>query len=179
MAENKWIPEFELETIEPKATVLLPAQKVRYLAEIAEGGRRIASTLEDKCAYAAKAQHYYESLSALADKALPEKLEKYPQDLLEETNSDESLLFLRRQYNYALRSIGEQRKLLLEWPKRLKSIRDDQYSYEVRGKNVTGENYVAVLGTSGRYNDSGAMYSDLNFHIYSGKITTFNITGIR
>jgi len=45
--------------------------------------------------------------------------------------------------------------------------------------NVTGENYVAVLGTSGRYNDSGAMYSNLNFHIYSGKIMTFNITGIR
>ena len=45
--------------------------------------------------------------------------------------------------------------------------------------NVTGKSYQAVITTSGKYNDSGAMYANLNFHLYSGKIPSLNITGIR
>ena len=45
--------------------------------------------------------------------------------------------------------------------------------------NVTGDNYKIVAETSGRYNDSGAMYANLNLHIYSGKKLTVGITGMR
>jgi len=45
--------------------------------------------------------------------------------------------------------------------------------------NVTGDNYKIVIETSGEYNDSGAMYANLNLHIYSGKKMTVGITGIR
>ncbi len=143
--EDKWKPELDLQTIEPKATLLLPANKVRYLAEIAENGRSIEETLEYKCNQAANAQHYYESLVALKDESIPEKLESYPASLLTEDDFDKSLIALRRKYNEALNGIGGEIDLLLSWPDRLKSITEEQYSYEVRGKRITGENYKTSL----------------------------------
>ena len=69
--EKVWLPKLDLDTIEPKATVLLPGKKVRYLSEIAENGRAVDSTIEYKCGRAAEAQHYYESLLGLEDTYLP------------------------------------------------------------------------------------------------------------
>ena len=59
---------------------------------------------------------------------------------------DRSLLTLRQRYQDAVQSLtNENLKLLREWPQRLKSITDEHFSYDVRGKAVTGENYRQSL----------------------------------
>ena len=41
LPRESWTPAIELTEKEPRATVLIPAQRTRYLAEISEQGRAI------------------------------------------------------------------------------------------------------------------------------------------
>ncbi|MBE1159922.1 methylmalonyl-CoA mutase family protein [Dyella acidiphila] len=72
-----WQPKLDTTLKEPRATVLIPGARVRYLAEIAEQGRGINSGIESEAEFASKAQHYYESLKELGDPKLPRPLERY------------------------------------------------------------------------------------------------------
>jgi isobutyryl-CoA mutase len=63
---------------EPRATVLIPGQRVRYLAEIAEQGRAINKAIETQSEIADRAQSYWQSLRDLDDPALPTALDTYP-----------------------------------------------------------------------------------------------------
>ncbi|MEY2115627.1 MULTISPECIES: methylmalonyl-CoA mutase family protein [Rhodanobacter] len=74
---EKWTPQIDTTLKEPRATVLIPGSRVRYLAEIAEQGRAINKGIETQAEYASKAQHYYESLKELDDDKLPRPLEPY------------------------------------------------------------------------------------------------------
>ena len=140
-----WDPAINTDQREPRATVLIPGKRVRYLAEIAEQGRGINDGIEMLCEAANRAQHTFEALRELEDEALPEKLEPYTQSALTE-GGDKSLLTLRQRYNAALDDIGaEGRSLLLEWPARLEGITSETFSYQVRGKDITGDNYVTSL----------------------------------
>ena len=67
---------------EPRATVLIPGQRVRYLAEIAEQGRAINRAIETQAEIADRAQSYWQSLRDLEDPALPPALDLYPADCL-------------------------------------------------------------------------------------------------
>ncbi|MGR8920438.1 MAG: methylmalonyl-CoA mutase family protein [Gammaproteobacteria bacterium] len=140
-----WTPAIDVSEREPKATVLIPGARVRYLAEIAEQGRGINAGIETRCEAANRAQHTYEALKELEDEALPEALEPYAQAALTE-GGDRTLLTLRQRYNAALDDMGaEARQLLLEWPARYEGITAEKYSYEVRGKTITGDNYRESL----------------------------------
>ena len=75
-AEN-WSPDIDTSVKAPKATVLIPGQRTRYLAEIAEQGRTISSDIVGQAEAASKAQNYYESLQALKDEHLPEPFARY------------------------------------------------------------------------------------------------------
>ena len=75
-----WQPQLDTTLKEPRATVLIPGARVRYLAEIAEQGRGINSEIEREAEFASKAQHYYESLKELEDPKLPRPLERYEHD---------------------------------------------------------------------------------------------------
>ncbi|MHB1273790.1 MAG: methylmalonyl-CoA mutase family protein [Rhodanobacter sp.] len=72
-----WQPRLDTTLKSPRATVLIPGARVRYLAEIAEQGRAINHSIESQAEYASKAQHYYESLKELGDDKLPKPLELY------------------------------------------------------------------------------------------------------
>ncbi|MHB1056285.1 MAG: methylmalonyl-CoA mutase family protein [Rhodanobacter sp.] len=74
---EKWSPQLDTTLKEPRATVLIPGSRVRYLAEIAEQGRSINSGIERQAEYASKAQHYYEALKELGDPQLPRPLDLY------------------------------------------------------------------------------------------------------
>ena len=142
---EKWIPALDISLKEPRATVLIPGARTRYLAEIAEQGRGVNNGIEHKAERASQAQHCYEALRTIGDEALPAMCEPYPQETLTESG-DRSLSTLRQRYNSALDDIGaEARNLLMEWPSRLKGITDDEYAYEVRGKTITGSNYKESL----------------------------------
>lgn len=72
-----WKPELDTTLKEPRATVLIPGSRVRYLAEIAEQGRAINSAIARQAEFASKAQHYYEALKELGDDKLPRPLDLY------------------------------------------------------------------------------------------------------
>ncbi|MBK7146094.1 MAG: methylmalonyl-CoA mutase family protein [Xanthomonadales bacterium] len=82
LPEAKWTPDIDTSLREPRATVLIPGNRTRYLAEIAEQGRGINRSVESQSEIASKAQSYYEALRDLEDPALPKPLELYaPQAL--------------------------------------------------------------------------------------------------
>jgi len=177
----KWTPQLDTTLKEPRATVLIPGARVRYLAEIAEQGRGINGSIEKQADAASRAQHYWESLREIGDTKLPKALDLFAADDLllaayphpdplpqagegDENTSpargrgraegagegafapDRTLLTLRQRYQDAVQSLtNENLKLLRDWPQRLKSITDEHFSYDVRGKAVTGENYRQSL----------------------------------
>jgi isobutyryl-CoA mutase len=75
-------PAIDTSLREPRATVLIPGNRVRYLAEIAEQGRGINRQIETQAETADRAQSYWQSLHDLGDTALPKSLELYATDAL-------------------------------------------------------------------------------------------------
>jgi len=145
-------PQVDTTVKEPRATVLIPGKRVRYLAEIAEQGRAINADARRMAEAASKAQHYYESLKELEDKKLPRELDAYQStDMLSHigTNapiSDRSLLLLRQRYNEAVKELSPDAILLLrEWPARRESVQAEFNEYTVRGKAITVQNYRETL----------------------------------
>uniref|UniRef100_UPI002607F636 methylmalonyl-CoA mutase family protein n=1 Tax=Metallibacterium sp. TaxID=2940281 RepID=UPI002607F636 len=132
---------------EPRATVLIPGSRVRYLAEIAEQGRGVNARIEREAEAASRARHYYESLKALGDSELPEPLYVYPQDALRVPSPESRIpLELRQRYNEALQSLSaEALALLREWPARKASVTAEVTEYQVRGKAIRVENYRESL----------------------------------
>ncbi|MGH8363392.1 MAG: methylmalonyl-CoA mutase family protein, partial [Gammaproteobacteria bacterium] len=204
-----WRPELDTSIKEPRATVLIPGARVRYLAEISEQGRAINQDIDRQGEAAGRAQHYYEVLRELGDPQLPSPLGLYDSsDFLPSPSgrgaggegssatvtpakagvqsksvreahshsehldsgfrrNDENNLFpsprggeragvrgeeefsfitLRQRYQDAVKSLStEALHLLREWPQRLKSITDEHYTYQVRGKAIEGSNYIESL----------------------------------
>ncbi|HMM68036.1 MAG TPA: methylmalonyl-CoA mutase family protein, partial [Dokdonella sp.] len=135
---------------EPRATVLIPGARVRYLAEIAEQGRGINREIEKQSEIADRAQAYWQSLHDIDDPNLPDQLDLYDSASLlppgEGKAVDRSLLTLRQRYNDSIQSLSaDSLRLLRGWPARLKSITDEFTEYEVRGKAIKVENYSESL----------------------------------
>ena len=142
---GEWTPEVDTSVKAPKATVLIPGQRTRYLAEIAEQGRSINSGIDRQAEAASKAQNYYESLKALQDEHLPEPFARYVSFALR-GEADRSLLLLRQRYDSAISELSEDAvRLLKSWPERKAGLRTEQYSYEVRGREITGSNFRESL----------------------------------
>ena len=143
--EQAWVPTLDTALKEPRATVLIPANRTRYLAEIAEQGRGVNNAVEQQCDAANCAQHTYEALKALDDVEIPDAFAPYPPAVLT-AGGDGSMLTLRQRYNAALDDMGpEAGQLLGEWPARYRGITDEKYGYEVRGKMIEGDNYSVSL----------------------------------
>ncbi|MEO8669659.1 MAG: methylmalonyl-CoA mutase family protein [Tahibacter sp.] len=146
-------PNIDTTLKEPRATVLIPGQRVRYLAEIAEQGRSINADAERQAAAASKAQSCFDALREIGDAGLPRALDMYdPADLLpghaegSSAAPDRSLLLLRQRYNEAIKELStDSVTLLREWPGRYKSVTDPVTEYEVRGKKIRVDNYVESL----------------------------------
>ena len=132
----------ELTTREP----LIPGSRVRYLAEIAQGGRAVSRRIEQQAQAAERAHGVYRSLSALADASLPPPLDRYADASLSEATADETRRALRSAYNAALDEVGADGIAELKrWPARVEGATADTYSYKVRDRLVTGDNYTESL----------------------------------
>ena len=143
-----WQPQVDTSLKEPRATVLIPGARIRYLAEIAEQGRAINASIGRQAEAADRAQAMWQALHELGDGKLPKALDLFHTDDVAQgaADTDRSLLTLRQRYNDALQSLtAESLKLLREWPARLKSITDDTTAYEVRGKSIEVTNYRESL----------------------------------
>jgi methylmalonyl-CoA mutase len=125
---------------------LIPAARNRYLAEIAANGRGAKAEITRRAVAARRAQGLYESLRALRDARLPAPLERFGEETLGEPGADATRRELRAAYNAALDEIGTDGiRELKRWPERARTVSDPQYSYRVRGKVITGDNYTETL----------------------------------
>ncbi len=125
---------------------LVPGERSRYLAEIAQEGREARARIEAQVTAARRAAGLYEALKSLRDAALPAPLAAYPPALLEEGAADASRRELRTHYNHALEAIGSEALAELRaWPGRARAATEASYSYKVRERLVTGENYTESL----------------------------------
>ncbi|KRG61781.1 methylmalonyl-CoA mutase [Stenotrophomonas humi] len=139
-------PQIDTTLKEPRATVLIPGSRVRYLAEIAEQGRGINARIDSQAEVAERAQSLWQALKELGEAALPGALDLYPADALTDAAADNSIRTLRQRYNDAVQSLdSEALRLLREWPARLKSITEPVNEYQVRGKTIRVENYRESL----------------------------------
>ncbi len=99
-----WTPEIDTRVKEPRATVLIPASRQRYLADIVDSGRGVKQSIERQAEAAAQAQNMYLALEAVADTDLPAMLGLYKPELISET-SERSLKVLRERYNQAVHEL--------------------------------------------------------------------------
>ncbi len=138
-----WTASLTSEEKEPRAIAIIPGNRTRYLAEISEQGRDINRQIGDQAAIAGKLQSLYTALEELADSDLPEPLKPYADQALE---GDDARVELRRRYQDLLGALSQEAVTLLrEWPGRRAATKTPTYSYEVRGKSVTGENFRESL----------------------------------
>ncbi len=139
-------PDIDTRLKEPRATVLIPGARVRYLAEIAEQGRGINARIDSQAEVAERAQSLWQALKELGDAAQPGALDLYAADALTDDSVDNSVRTLRQRYNDAVQSLdSDALRLLREWPARLKSITEPVNEYQVRGKTIAVENYRESL----------------------------------
>ncbi|MEZ5076754.1 MAG: methylmalonyl-CoA mutase family protein [Solirubrobacterales bacterium] len=120
---DRFDPGLEPESRQPLGNALIPGSHTRYLAEIAEQGRKIDGEVERLAELAARAQHLEEALKALGENAE-----------------------LRAAYERTLAELGpEAVELLRGWDERIASITAENYSYTVRGREIAGSNYRETL----------------------------------
>jgi methylmalonyl-CoA mutase len=143
--EKTWSPDINTDNKEPRSTAAIPGARIRYLAEIAEQGRAANNEVESQATIASRAQHVFEALKLLEDAKLPDELELYKADHLTE-GEDRSLIVLRQRYQEAISDLSsESIRLLREWPARKAGVKSEQYSYTVRGREITGNNFIESL----------------------------------
>jgi len=164
--EQAWMPAIETDVKEPRSTALIPGNRQRYLAEIAEQGRAANQHVESRAEFASSAQSLHNALVELEDPALPDALQPFDDtesvtDL--PTGMRAAVVQLRRAYNEKLDALGsESLELLRGWPEKLDRITAETYSYTVRGREITGKNYRESLSgheipkiAAARYRDWG------------------------
>jgi len=74
---EQWTSKLDTTLKEPRATVLIPGARVRYLAEIAEQGRAINAAIEKQAEAADRAQSFWQALHEIGDPKLPKQLALY------------------------------------------------------------------------------------------------------
>jgi len=125
---------------------LIPGARTRYLAEIAQAGRAARLRIEMQAQAASRAHGLYQALASLKDAALPAPLERVSAAALQDPHADDTRRQLRAAYNAALDEVGaEAVSELAAWPARVAAASAETYTYPVRGRDVTGENYSQSL----------------------------------
>ena len=129
-----------------KCEPLIPGTRTRYLADIAQHGRGLRARIEEQVEAARRAFGMFEALKTLHDAQLPGELERFSEAALTDTAADGTKRELRAAYNKALDAMGSDAVGELKaWPARVRSATDETYSYKVRDRVVTGENYTESL----------------------------------
>jgi isobutyryl-CoA mutase len=120
---DRWDPRLDPAVHEPRGNALIPGQRVRYLAEIAEQGRGINARVEELAELAARLQHLDAAIKILGE------------------NEE-----LQATYEQTRKELGPEALELLEtWDERIAGITAENFSYEVRGREITGPNYRETL----------------------------------
>ncbi|MEE8118672.1 MAG: methylmalonyl-CoA mutase family protein [Gammaproteobacteria bacterium] len=145
LSPEQWTLKTEFSESGKEHKAIIPGSRERYLAEIAENGRSVHAYIKKQADIASLAHACYRSMQALSEKSLAAPLEP-----IKSTGTgkeiDPALRALRKQYNECVEKLdAEAMQLLQQWPEIHKSARAEQYSYSVRGREITGDNYTKSL----------------------------------
>lgn len=138
-------PDFA-RNIEGNVSALIPANRNRYLAEIADNGRKQDVFLAEQSQLATKAQHLYESLNELSDPDLPTPLELFSDQALSASSDHQEFLLLRQRYNTCITQLDSKLIISLKaWPQMKQGVTSEHFEYKVRDNLIKGDNYRQSL----------------------------------
>jgi methylmalonyl-CoA mutase len=128
----------------PEPQAIVPPERTRYLAEIAETVRGYRARAERDTAAARRAFGLSEALRALGDSP-PEGATPYDATQLSDGAAPE-IAALRRRRDQELASLSAAARAELErWPETRARYAAEQQTYEVRGREIPVRNHVASL----------------------------------
>ncbi|ROR97921.1 methylmalonyl-CoA mutase [Sinobacterium caligoides] len=166
-AAGDWLPATAAQQRASDYRPLIPANRSRYLAEIAALGRERQAHAESQAQWARRLQQYHASLAAVGDELLPVLLSGYTTRQLQR-DGEQTLRRLRQHYQQALEQLSEESLALLrQWPQQRQAVCAPRHQYQVRGQTVEGDNYRQSLAAQSvskvavpKYRDWGEL---LNF----------------
>ncbi|HJV90831.1 MAG TPA: methylmalonyl-CoA mutase family protein, partial [Holophagaceae bacterium] len=139
-----WAPKLEAEPSEPKRAAIIPSDRTRYLAEIADSVQGYKAWARRQAESAEIAYALWTSLKTLGDKVPPQGA-FYDQVHLVE-GGDAAILVLRQRYQEHLGELHhEARKQIAEWPEVKRGYEVPENVYVVRGKEIRTQNYTQSL----------------------------------
>ena len=145
-------PKVDTSLKEPRATVLIPGARTRYLAEISEQGRQINASIERQAEAADRAQHYWQSLRDLDDPDLPRQLDQYDPHHLMLQRAPAGSSHGGNEYPACgeRRTGGERRKLVFKWQQAQGATADGRPLEERRAATIDR----SLVTLRQRYNDA-------------------------
>lgn len=145
--EKDWDPG-EPPSRVPELPVVLPPQRVRYLAEICESIRAYRAQAESQADLASRADGIARALRELGD-TTPATAEPYDQQLLLDELLDPAVRTLRQRYNSLICELTDASRLAIASFEKLKAdYAAPAHSYSVRGRRIEVENSTKSLAGS-------------------------------
>ncbi|MDP6962725.1 MAG: methylmalonyl-CoA mutase family protein, partial [Planctomycetota bacterium] len=116
---------------------VIPGNRVRYLAEIAEAVRKHKLRSASEAEIACRAQALARSLAELGDDVPAVNSEYSPEQLVDST-IEPAIMLLRQRYHELLREMSSaSRERLANWPAIRAQYSSDEFTYQVRGRDIT------------------------------------------
>ena len=158
-----WVPRLEAAPGNPRRSAIIPPERVRYLAEIADTVQGYKAWARRQAETAELCHALWASLRALGDKVPAAGAFYDAIHLLEPGEGDQgaAVLLLRQRYQEHLGELhGESRRLIHDWAEVKRSYTEPENVYVVRGREIRTANYTASL--------SGSMIPKVALPSYSG-----------
>ncbi len=159
----EWEPRLKAEAGNPLRAAIIPPERVRYLAEIADTVQGYKAWARRQAETAELANALWSSLRALGDRVPAPGAFYDPIHLTEPGEGEQgaAILLLRQRYQEHLGELqAESRRLLHDWSELKRSYTEPENIYVVRGREIRTENYTVSL--------SGSMIPKLALPAFSG-----------
>ena len=134
-----------LEAGPPKTDSLIPGNRTRYLAEIADTLRRRRARIDEQMELAARFDAVRGALREL-EEDVPADFSPYPAENLVDASADPTLRTLRQRYQELLHDMdAESKEALAGFDDAVAGFSSETHSYRVRDKEFRVENYQESL----------------------------------
>ncbi len=146
-----WEAKLEASPDAPRRAAIIPPERVRYLAEIADTVQGYKAWARRQTETAELAHALWMSLTSLGDHVPPAGAFYDAVHLTEAVAGDQgaAILLLRQRYQEHLGELhGESRQLIHDWTDLKRSYTEPENVYVVRGKEIRAANYTASLSGS-------------------------------
>jgi isobutyryl-CoA mutase len=146
-----WTPKLTAEAGHPPRVAIIPPERVRYLAEIADEVQGYKAWARHQAETAELAHALWISLRALGDRVPTAGAFYDAAHLVEPGEGDQgtAILVLRQRYQEHLGELHvESRRLIHDWSELKRSYTDPENIYVVRGREIHTDNYTVSLSGS-------------------------------